>query len=117
MDNYRYRLFTLSGFHSFSTTLDRRVSECTSPNGLVYYLKCSVSGNEFVEGYKYNGVILVERECQQDTSLTEQKILSRKALQRVPKYQHNFLDDYNLNVVVHEKPNTLPNGKRRPRKR
>jgi hypothetical protein len=118
MNGFRYRLFVKAGYYGFSTSLDRRYSECVSPNGLTYYLKYSTpEGDALVEGYKYNGSILIEQSCQQDTTLLQQKILSRKALQRVPKYQYSFLDDYNLNIVVHESPCTLPNGKRKPRKK
>ena len=107
-----------AGYYGFNTSLDRRYSECTSPSGLTYYLKyVTMDSDELVEGYKYNGVVLVEQSCEQDTTLLQQKILSRKALQKVPKYQYSFLDDYNLNIVVHEQPCTFPDGKRKPRKK
>jgi hypothetical protein len=118
MNSFRHCLFTKAGYHGFSISLDRRYSECTSPYGLTYYIRYPFADStELVEGYKYNNIVLIEQSCGQDTTLLQQKILSRKALQRVPKYQHSFLDDYGLDIVVHEVPCTLPNGKRKPRKK
>jgi hypothetical protein len=118
MDKFRMSLFSKAGYTGFSISLDRRCSTCEAPSGLTYFIKyADIDKSQLVEGYKRGNELLVERSCLVDTTLFQQRLLSRTALQRVPKHQESFLEGYGLNLVVHERPTTFPDGRRKPRKR
>jgi len=120
MDNFRRRVFEKAGYTNFSITLDRCCSECLSPNGLTYYLKYKdLDCTQLVEGYKYKGEVLIEQQCEVDTTVFRQRWLSIRAMRNIPKFQLTFLDydGIEVNTIFREELTTYPNGKRKPRRR